>query len=72
MSGPGGHSERVSVWILGDQLSPQISSLVGLAPDDCVVLMAESLVRARQLPYHRQKLVLLWSAMRHFAEELRG
>ena len=60
-----------TVWILGDQLKPQISSLTGLLPADCVILMIESRQRARQLPYHKQKLVFLWSAMRHFAEELR-
>ena len=33
--------------------------------------MIESLARARQRPYHKQKLVFIWSAMRHFAQELR-
>lgn len=37
-----------------------------------MVLMVESRERARLLPYHKQKLALLWSAMRHFADELRG
>ncbi len=60
-----------TIWIVGDQLNPQISSLAGLAPAECVVLMIESLSRARQLPYHQQKLTFLWSAMRHFADELR-
>lgn len=32
--------------------------------------MIESLAQAQQLPYHLQKLVLVWSAMRHFAAEL--
>lgn len=56
-------------WILGDQLTPRASSL--LAPDRCVVLMVESLRFAQRIPYHKQKLVLVWSAMRHFAGELR-
>jgi deoxyribodipyrimidine photolyase-related protein len=60
-----------TVWILGDQLHPRISALAGLDPSACVVLMIESLARARQLPYHKQKLAFLWSAMRHFADELR-
>ena len=60
-----------TVWILGDQLTPRLSSLAGLTPDNCVILMVESLNRARQRPYHKQKLTLLWSAMRHFAAELR-
>jgi deoxyribodipyrimidine photolyase-related protein len=61
-----------TVWIIGDQLTPEISSLSGLKPNDCVVLMIESLEHAQRLPFHKQKLVLIWSAMRHFAEELRG
>ena len=60
------------MWVLGDQLSPRISSLEGFGPGECVVFMAESRERARLLPYHKQKLALLWSAMRHFANELRG
>ena len=62
----------VTVWILGDQLSPRASSLIETNRNDAVVLMAESLARASQMPYHKQKLVLVWSAMRHFAEELRA
>ncbi len=56
-----------SVWILGDQLSP---THPGLAPGRRVVLI-ESLARLRQRPYHRRKLVLIISAMRHYAAELR-
>jgi len=48
-----------TVWILGDQLSLQISSLAGLEPSECTVLMIESLGRARQLPYHKQKLIFV-------------
>ncbi len=34
------------------------------------MLMVESVRRARHIPHHKQKLVLVWSAMRHFAREL--
>ncbi|MBC8104135.1 MAG: cryptochrome/photolyase family protein [Cytophagales bacterium] len=61
----------VSVWILGDQLSPRMSALGGLNPKECIVVMVESVARGRQLRYHKQKLTLVWSAMRHFADELR-
>ncbi len=64
-------SEKITVWILGDQLTPDISSLADLDPAACDILMIESLSRARALPYHKQKLTFIWSAMRHFAEELR-
>lgn len=62
---------KTTVWMLGTQLTPQASSLQGLRRDETVILLIESLERCRQLPYHRQKLVLVWSAMRHFAEEMR-
>ncbi len=61
----------VSVWVLGDQLTPKMSALANLEPSSCVVVMIESVERARHLKYHKQKLVLLWSAMRHFRDELR-
>ena len=65
------HRAKTTVWILGDQLSPRISSLEGLQPTACVILMIESIEHCRRLPFHKQKLVLVWSAMRHFAEEIR-
>jgi len=64
-------SPKTTVWILGDQLNPSISALKGLPTSECAILMVESLARARRLPYHKQKLALIWSAMRHFAQELR-
>ena len=62
---------KTTVWILGDQLNPRISSLTGIDKSECVVLIVESLALARHRPYHKQKLVFIWSAMRHFAQELR-
>ncbi len=66
----------ISVWILGDQLlrdHPALRAAGELAAraDICVVLV-ESEQRLKRLPYHRKKLVLLLSAMRHYAEELRA
>ncbi len=57
--------------VLGDQLSPQLSSLSDLAAGD-VVLMAEVMDECTYVPHHAQKIVLVLSAMRHFAEELRA
>lgn len=57
-----------SVWILGDQLSPHHPGLVAGRR----VVMIESLARLNQRPYHRRKLVLIISAMRHYADELRA
>ncbi len=57
------------LWVLGDQLTMQHAAL--LSGERGPVLLIESAELARQRPYHRQKLVLVWSAMRHFADELR-
>jgi deoxyribodipyrimidine photolyase-related protein len=59
----------VGVWILGDQLS-LTGSAIASAPPPTPVILIESLAHVRVRPYHQQKLVLVWSAMRHFAQEL--
>ncbi|MBT8056774.1 MAG: cryptochrome/photolyase family protein [Gammaproteobacteria bacterium] len=56
--------------ILGDQLSRSISALQDIDPEHDVVLMAELADEALYVPHHKQKLVLIFSAMRHFAAEL--
>ena len=61
-----------TIWILGDQLSHRHAALVGGPRNDAVVLMVESQERCRRVRYHQQKLVLILSAMRHFAAELRA
>ncbi|WP_236037387.1 cryptochrome/photolyase family protein [Belnapia arida] len=58
--------------VLGDQLSPNIAALDGLDPAHDVVLMAEVMRECTYVPHHKQKLVLVLSAMRHFAAELRA
>jgi len=64
----------VSVWILGDQLLLNHPALAqaeeGVDRNQIIVLITESQTRARRLPYQRKKLVLLFSAMRHYAEKL--
>jgi deoxyribodipyrimidine photolyase-related protein len=61
-----------TVWITGDQCSTRNSALAGRAPDDAVVLMIESVARAKLTAYHKRKLVLVYAVMRHFAEDLRA
>jgi deoxyribodipyrimidine photolyase-related protein len=56
--------------ILGDQLSPSISALRDHDPGRDVVLMTEVSDEANYVRHHKQKLVLIFSAMRHFAAEL--
>ncbi len=56
--------------IFGDQLSEAISSLSDLDKDEDVVLMAEVSDEATYVQHHKKKLVLIFSAMRHFAQAL--
>lgn len=56
--------------MLGDQLSASASVLRGLDPARDVVLMVEAAEEAAYAPHHKQKLVLVLSAMRHFAAHL--
>jgi deoxyribodipyrimidine photolyase-related protein len=60
----------IGVWILGDQLWRSNSALASVDRTTPVIFI-ESLAHVRERPYHQQKLVLIWSAMRHFAEDLR-
>jgi deoxyribodipyrimidine photolyase-related protein len=60
------------IWILGDRLDLNQASLQNFvdSKSSTSVILIESLNHARLRPYHQQKLVLVWSAMRHFAQEL--
>jgi deoxyribodipyrimidine photolyase-related protein len=64
----------VTVWILGDQLLRKHPALIAAEQqfnrEPLVILMIESETRVRRLPYQRKKIVLLFSAMRHYAEQL--
>jgi deoxyribodipyrimidine photolyase-related protein len=60
------------ILILGDQLTPHISSLGDADPATSVVLMAEVASEASYVKHHKKKIAFLFSAMRHFAEELRA
>lgn len=61
----------IGIWVLGDQLWQQQAALQISQPTKHPVILIESAAHVRDRPYHRQKLVLVWSAMRHFAAELR-
>ena len=67
--------DKISVWILGDQLLERHPALVAaeaaVGREDLRLVMVESRQRTGKLPYQRKKLVLLFSAMRHYAAELR-
>ncbi|MEP0961646.1 MAG: cryptochrome/photolyase family protein [Roseobacter sp.] len=56
--------------ILGDQLTLSISSLSDVAKDD-LILMCEVREEATYVKHHKKKIAFLFSAMRHFAKDLR-
>ncbi len=60
-----------TIWILGDQLVRCHPAFERVERSTARVLMIESAAHARRVRYHKQKLVFLFSAMRHYAEELR-
>ncbi|MEE4537170.1 MAG: cryptochrome/photolyase family protein, partial [Erythrobacter sp.] len=64
-------SNPILVPILGDQLTRTLSSIRGRTKDDTVILMMEVWDEATYVKHHKQKIALIFSAMRHFAAELR-
>jgi deoxyribodipyrimidine photolyase-related protein len=67
---------NMTVWIPGDQLlrdHPALRAAKQQAGrDNLRVVLIESAARIVQRPYQRKKLVLILSAMRHYAESLRS
>ncbi len=62
---------RTLIVILGDQLTPTLTSLAAGDPARDRVLMAELHDEASYVRHHKKKIAFLFSAMRHFADELR-
>lgn len=74
----------VGIWVLGDQLWQGQSAIASCQLDkqsatesageparaNTPIILIESLDHVKERRYHQQKLVLIWSAMRHFAAEL--
>jgi deoxyribodipyrimidine photolyase-related protein len=56
--------------ILGDQLNRAISSLSDVDKDQDTIFMCEVMEEATYVRHHQKKIALVFSAMRHFAEEL--
>jgi deoxyribodipyrimidine photolyase-related protein len=63
---------RNLILVLGDQLTPTLSSLTASDPSKDRVLMAELHDEASYVRHHKKKIAFIFAAMRHFAEELRG
>lgn len=59
-----------TVWVFGDQLNRSIASLVDRDPHDTRVLFVESTATIGARPWHRQRLHVVVTGMRRFAEEL--
>eukprot|EP01035_Chromulina_nebulosa_P017465 gene17465-23018_t len=57
--------------VLGDQLTRSVSSLNGLDKANDSVLIVEVHDEATYVRHHKQKIAFLFSAMRHFAQDLR-
>ena len=62
----------VGIWVLGDQLWQGQSAIASRKTDksNTPIILIESIGYVKERRYHQQKLVLIWSAMRHFAKEL--
>ena len=58
--------------VLGDQLSNEISSLNNIDAENDIVLICEVFAEATYVKHHKKKIAFLFSAMRHFSEELRN
>ena len=57
--------------ILGDQLSHKISSLQDVNKKSDIIMMCEVWQEATYVGHHKKKIAFIFSAMRHFAEELK-
>lgn len=63
-------ADRNLILILGDQLSRNIASLQNADRERDLILMAEAAEEASYVRHHKKKIAFLFSAMRHFAQEL--
>jgi deoxyribodipyrimidine photolyase-related protein len=58
-------------FIFGDQLDHQLATLKDIDKKSDIVFMCEVMGEITYVKHHKQKIVFVLSAMRHFAEELR-
>ena len=57
------------IYVPYDRLHDGVGPLSETAPGDAIVVMMESRAKGTRRPYHKKKLTLVLSAMRHFALE---
>jgi deoxyribodipyrimidine photolyase-related protein len=60
-----------TVLVLGDQLSLDYIKTLETDRNQDTILMVEDWALVKRKPYHRKKIALVWSAMRHFRNRLR-
>src|SRR5512139_512039 len=61
-----------ATWFVGPWELSSATAVLPPAPDAGRVLLVESTGKGAALPYHRKKLVLVLSALRHLRDELRA
>ncbi|MEG3123731.1 cryptochrome/photolyase family protein [Sphingomonas sp. GB1N7] len=61
----------ILIPVLGDQLSETLASLREVDRADAIVLLMEVRAETHYVRHHKKKIALIFSAMRHFADELR-
>ena len=59
------------ILVLGDQLSWSNPAIAAADPQADGIVLAEVREEASYVPHNRHKMVLIFSAMRHFAQALR-
>lgn len=57
--------------ILGDQLNETIASLAAINKQKDIVFLCEVAEETSYVPHHPKKIAFLFSAMRHFAQQLK-
>ena len=65
-------SAKKLILVLGDQLSRENPALQQADPAADTILLAEVAEETRYVRHNRHKIVLIFSAMRHFRDELAG
>ncbi len=71
---PSPEQARTRRWIYVpyDRLHDGVGPLAETAPENAILVLMESRSKGTRRPYHKKKLVLVLSAMRHFALEQAG
>lgn len=69
---PAERKRRTWVFVPYDRLNDRIGPLATLAPENAGLILIESHAKGRNRPYHKKKVLVVLSNMRHFALEQQG